>query len=162
MISSGDAQKEADGFNLKREGKNSLVVLLLPPPQPNTPFASIGRCFNGGGQRGKCSLMTNVRRVPAISLQILTRLPSGSRLLTPTPTPPLRRENRILWLALPNAPSHVSRLPSMRHTLNVNDGMGRPPSRAFKVVHSYCFQSTESPSTVNHSAIHRGVTATRI
>lgn len=31
VISSGDAQKEADGFNLKREGKNFLVVLLLPP-----------------------------------------------------------------------------------------------------------------------------------
>lgn len=31
MISSGDAQKKADGFNLKSEGKNFLVVLLLPP-----------------------------------------------------------------------------------------------------------------------------------
>jgi len=31
VISSGDAQKEADGLNLKRKGKNFLIVLLLPP-----------------------------------------------------------------------------------------------------------------------------------
>lgn len=97
VISSGDAQKEADGFNLKREGKNFLVVLLLPPPAQHSPRFD----WKMPQQRRekKSRLMTNVRRVSTISLQILTRLPSGSRLLTPTPTPPLRRENRILWLA---------------------------------------------------------------
>lgn len=47
VISSGDAQKEADGFNLKREGKNFLVILLLPPStQHSLPLT--GRCFNWG------------------------------------------------------------------------------------------------------------------
>lgn len=90
--------------------------------------------------------MTNMRRVPAILLQILTRLPSGSRVLTPTPTPPLRRENRILWLALQTLLPRVSRRPFMRHTLNANDGMGRPPCPAFKAAQSYCSQPTESAS----------------
>lgn len=36
MISSGDAQKKADGFNLKSEGKNFLVALLLPPPSQHS------------------------------------------------------------------------------------------------------------------------------
>lgn len=36
----------------------------------------------------------------------------------------------------------------MRHTLNVNYGMGRPLCCVFKAVRSHCFQSTESTSTV--------------
>lgn len=98
MISSGDAETKADGFNLKSEGKNFLVVLLLPPFHPTLPPLWLEDASTERGK--KCRVMTNVRRVPAILLQILTRLPSGSGLLTPTPTPPLRRENRILWLAL--------------------------------------------------------------
>lgn len=98
VISSGDAQKEADGFNLKSKGKNFLVVLPLPLLNPTLPSLWLEDASTELGE--KCSLMTNVRRVSVISLQILTRLPSGSRVLTPTPTPPLRRENRILWLVL--------------------------------------------------------------
>lgn len=100
--------------------------------------------------------MTNVRRVSAILLQILTRLSSGSGVLTPTPTPPLRRENRILWLALQTL------LPmSQGAHLCVKrwDGTGRPPCPAFKAAHSYCSQSTESASTESHSIVLHGATA---
>lgn len=86
-------------FSFKTWREEFPSSLASPPPQPNTPFTLIGRCFDQGGG-GKRSLMPNVRRVSAILLQTLTRLPSGSWVLTPTPTPPLRRENRILWLAL--------------------------------------------------------------
>lgn len=100
VISSGDAQKEADGFNLKHTGKNFLLVLLLPLSTQHSLHFHWKMLPRGGEGKKKCSPMTNVRRVSAVLLQILTRLASGSRVLTPTPTPPLRRENRILWLAL--------------------------------------------------------------
>lgn len=144
MISSGDARKKADGFHLKSQGKNFLVVLLLPPP---TQHLLRFDWEDASLKRGKkFPLMTNVRRVPAILLEILTRLPSGSWVLTPTPTPPLRRENRILWLALQTL------LPmSQGAHLCVILGMGRPPCPAFKAAHSYCSQPTESASAQSRS-----------
>lgn len=47
VISSGDAQKEADGFTLEREGKNFLAGSLLPPSAQDS-LALIGRCLHGG------------------------------------------------------------------------------------------------------------------
>lgn len=54
VISSGDAQKEADGFNLKRKGKNFLIILLLPPStQHSLPFDWKMLQRGGGGGREK-------------------------------------------------------------------------------------------------------------
>lgn len=94
----------------------------------------------------KFPLTTEARRVPAILSQIWTRLPSGSRALTPTPTPRLRRQNRILWLALQtllprSQGAHLCVIPWLR----------RPPCPAFKAALSYCSQPTESASAESHS-----------